>query len=604
MRTVLTNKRSKKDSNAAQALDECALDDTGAYKEKMSRWYKDALNGMQDRLMEPTMNVAHITRSPLTHLSAFLKKRRADENPEDAELQELKSADSHMAMLIDGKAQAIVAEFDAMLNSDSELMTVMAEIDSNCVISPAEATALRGLAIKLVLTGSWGLRKRVLDVVESEPLSLLVMAKSNCRKFCKARKDASVKLIARMQDPGRNNVHPTAIKVFTLFKADILNAADHGTFHVPTAKGFNFTNPFWSLMKRVRRFMLADVRENERMNSMLKCISNRCPGISIALLTARLVIKADLGHSLTHNSNKWKVARDAAEALMTKLLAAVERQKLESIANRQDDAGSDCSDVETTAPQPIADNTPTQVTLHRYCANDQSNKFDPTPRRIDFSALGSLRYDAPPPATIKHAHARRAAAKAQLQADVRHVWAHSHSLLLARHVRELLTKRTTPILIEMIGHSAYIGVRMYDRHPQLACCDLDEEGEIHVRRPLHTLHARDAFKAVFDDYRHASNAATRKRATFQIKISQLVFEHGGDLTHARVNQTTARSHHRMYYPVADGRRAPQPAQPSRKQSSAHSSTASAASSSNSASAHTTTGTTANDDEPELVSINL
>ena len=293
LRIVLANKkRSKTHNNAGHGLDECALDDTGAYKDKMSRWHTDALNGMQDRLMEPTMKISHFTRSPLTHLPAFLKKRRTDENPADAELQELKSADSHMGMLVDGKAHAIVTEFDDMLNPDSELMTVMAEINSNGAISPAESTTLRGFAIKLVLTGSWGLRKRVLDVIESEPLSLLVMAKSNCRKFCQARKDAAVKLIDRMRDPVRNNVHPTCIKAFKLFRADILHAADHGTFRIPT--GCTLTNPFWSLLKRVRCIMLADVRENERMNSMLKCISKRSPYISIALLTARLVIKGEL----------------------------------------------------------------------------------------------------------------------------------------------------------------------------------------------------------------------------------------------------------------------------------------------------------------------
>lgn len=90
-------KRKDQKSQSRPVIDEIAIEESKAYSEKLGRWRKRTALSISDPLWWKCVQIVHLCRSPLTHLTNFLKKR-ADEW-------------SHIPQLCTGKAAIIRDEF-------------------------------------------------------------------------------------------------------------------------------------------------------------------------------------------------------------------------------------------------------------------------------------------------------------------------------------------------------------------------------------------------------------------------------------------------------------------------------------------------------------
>lgn len=105
-----------------------------------------------------------------------------------------------------------------------------------------------------------------------------------------------------------DNLEITARKLKVLFRDEVQQAADDGT-----------TGPnMFAVAECLRRFLLGHVQRNEGVNSAIKRWVEKCPNISLPLLSGRISVSVALGMMGRKGERKWsQVRQQAAELLGT-----------------------------------------------------------------------------------------------------------------------------------------------------------------------------------------------------------------------------------------------------------------------------------------------
>ena len=93
-----------KDDQVTDALDELALDESRAYKQKISKYIRSSLACVKDMMFFSMMLVGHKCREPLLHHYRFLCKK-------------LTPTSIHVVELVTYHLDTICTEFDALLGS-------------------------------------------------------------------------------------------------------------------------------------------------------------------------------------------------------------------------------------------------------------------------------------------------------------------------------------------------------------------------------------------------------------------------------------------------------------------------------------------------------
>jgi hypothetical protein len=99
------------DRSAAIAdLDGVSLSETAAYRAKMGRWRREAVEAVEDDCWWRVLRISAISHCPLDHLLAFLQQRRSHEH--------LASHGTALCELVVRKAASIALELDRVLDYD------------------------------------------------------------------------------------------------------------------------------------------------------------------------------------------------------------------------------------------------------------------------------------------------------------------------------------------------------------------------------------------------------------------------------------------------------------------------------------------------------
>ena len=110
------------DESGCGKVDLLAIEEMAEHAARIGRWRRHLLLTMNDRLFGCLVEVMHVSRAPLIHLSNFLKQDISD--------IELNRHGNKLQQLVCFKAGAIMAEFDALLGNMSALSVRLALLTS------------------------------------------------------------------------------------------------------------------------------------------------------------------------------------------------------------------------------------------------------------------------------------------------------------------------------------------------------------------------------------------------------------------------------------------------------------------------------------------
>lgn len=73
LRQVLVKRKGGKTGGEHADIDEVSLEEQAAYSDRISRWAREVMQALSDKLFEAAVAIAHMSRSPLDHLFSALK---------------------------------------------------------------------------------------------------------------------------------------------------------------------------------------------------------------------------------------------------------------------------------------------------------------------------------------------------------------------------------------------------------------------------------------------------------------------------------------------------------------------------------------------------
>ena len=521
LRKRLNNKTHRK-KGPKDHPDEIAIEDTQKHIEKLGRWSKEVMKGITSKYIEPTMLITGAARGPFNHTSLFLKSLNY-------------SDDGHLATLVDYKAAEIANEFNLMFKLDSDMMSAIATVSISFADEPNDAAQIKGFACLQILLGHSGFRRRVLDNVEAEPLCYLGMGTTQWDTFSAKRKQLAQDLLSNAE-----HGHATGRKLVHLFREDVEHAAKHGTFATP--------NKLSTIICRIRKQAFSDVRQNERLHSMISLMVGRAPSMSLSLLTAKLQLKGALGTSIDYKTKRLaKSAREAGERLLHTLDDTLTRHDID-VANA--DSTKALADIEAHLDVLAAGDDHTDIAdvqpLMDNCLESPNEAVDGAITKY-VDVLKNPRW-APAEAHHLHLAEERRTANKQRSKSAKNLWAHSHSLVLSRRCQDWFQTETQPFAIKFVGtkHGTdhiFFAIRPFNHHIQLAVAQQINGGHLALVLPLETESAIDTLRRIWDD--HVSHKSRRK--TFQVQIAALDFDYE-ELQSANVSALRPFTNlRRMYY---------------------------------------------------------
>ena len=278
---------------------ECAIEALAAYSEKANRWEQDVITATDDSVFECMMKISKRHAGPLEHLRHFmLESYHGDDIAENG---------AHLARLVDGKAKAIMSEYDNLLADNNkwlESVTANLEVEDKLMVVDMATCHLKALAN--------GYGRRVLDVCTSVPCIVLLLAKADAGDICDERANAATKLLlaAPDADPGVRN--------FIRFFREELE----------TAKGGKCPWNLYIVVKMYRWKWRCSVGPNESLHSLMKCITGRARNCTKELFNARVLVKFFLGkHENFHGVGRKGYTGNSEQV---KLLTCLGRALLET----------------------------------------------------------------------------------------------------------------------------------------------------------------------------------------------------------------------------------------------------------------------------------
>ena len=205
-------------------------------------------------------------------MQAFLKKHVSEED--------LDGKGHKLAQLVDGKAQKLFEEFEALFHETSGVALMgMEEFQS---LSAVESDFALGLLGQALMMNASGFDRRVRQHCMDFPHLLLALARVRPEFPDVGRQNIAKSLLKRAAE---NTLDTGTKKIISIFKDDVQMAAGDGTLGVR----------LYICLRALRRLWLCDVRENERINKCLKLLGQRCPNANLDLISARCTLKYMLG---------------------------------------------------------------------------------------------------------------------------------------------------------------------------------------------------------------------------------------------------------------------------------------------------------------------
>ena len=212
-----------KAGKAEDALDEMGVDDMLAHAGKEGKWARDAKAGIMDEGFFAAVKVSLRVKAPLQHLLHFCMKRREYGAPEN------------LALLAWGKAKEICNEF-AELGSIGRWADVLGAVV-----------------------------RRIIGRVESFPVKLLVLVKSDKDTCCSER----IAVACELLDTPPAALHIIARKVVTVIARELGDTKHSGKLCCRLYSALMLAAVHWK----------AETQEIEGVNNMLQMMIHQAPNI-------------------------------------------------------------------------------------------------------------------------------------------------------------------------------------------------------------------------------------------------------------------------------------------------------------------------------------
>lgn len=239
------------------------------------------------------------------HTRCFVKQTRLASGWPEAFLKKASVAEEEgaMAQLVDGRAFAFALEFEDIFYTAAN--HVDRHNDFSC-LDDLRKTFVRNLFVTMLVQNACSFDRRVVLPTMDFPNLFLVMGKIRYDLPCLERQAVALKALKNAE-----RFDLTSMKLFLKYREDIELAAEHGRIGLP----------FYIAMKALRKLWVADVRENERLNKMLKLLGQRAPNCSLDLVSSRVGMKYQLGAAVSGvaSSRRWSHMRPVASEVFERV---------------------------------------------------------------------------------------------------------------------------------------------------------------------------------------------------------------------------------------------------------------------------------------------
>ena len=239
---------------------------------------------------------AHVTRRPLDHLMGFLMSRGTDDSA------------GKLPTLVFGKFDAILAEFESVLDAESETWHLWRDLMAGC--EPTVADDQVALLVSSCLELFSELNRRLTPTVKGFPgkLAWLIFSPDPCEPCNHRRQLADELLSARTCD-----LDHCFTGKFRLFFAEELRACRETGSLCPQVH--QLVSDFFNMLPM-------ETQEVEGANSVIKRIHELAPNVKLPLMSDRLLIKKAVTARLLQGTQQ-----ERREAKMNVLHYAVDTHK-------------------------------------------------------------------------------------------------------------------------------------------------------------------------------------------------------------------------------------------------------------------------------------
>ena len=232
-------------------------------------------------------------------LQAFLKKASVDsDNPDD----------SAMAQLVDGRALVFAGQFETVFYSSVQKINSHNDF---AALGDTDKSFVWNFFATMIIQNAASFARRVVDPVLEFPNIFLGMAKIRFDLPCLERKALAERLLSAAR---QDCLDLSSMKLLRRYQHDIKMAADCGRIGLS----------FYIVLKTLRRVWRSDVRENERLNKLLKLFGQRAPNSSLDLVSSRIALKYNLGAVVAsqeglRTSKRWSQMKPLAGLVFDKI---------------------------------------------------------------------------------------------------------------------------------------------------------------------------------------------------------------------------------------------------------------------------------------------
>lgn len=158
--------------------DELRVQEMAAFRQKMSRWSREALTAVQDKFFWCTLKIMRWSHAPLSHHLNFVQK-----NLEPADIE---SNGGHLAQLVCGKAQKIVSEWEVQLGTNPIWDNILDEAPLSWHRSLIQFMTF------ITLHHAAAYHRRNVRPLSKMPLSLFLLVKQPPTVVCEERKRSTL----------------------------------------------------------------------------------------------------------------------------------------------------------------------------------------------------------------------------------------------------------------------------------------------------------------------------------------------------------------------------------------------------------------------------
>lgn len=158
------------------------------------------------------------------------------------------------------------------------------------------------VAGSMLLHNACGFERRILLSLRNYPMKLLLLVRAPPEQVCYTRREIALEILGTRESELEVNTK----KLRARFAKELEHASQEGTLP---------RRLYW-LLKGASIMLKPDVRENERLNKMIKLMDDRAPHSSMELKSSRLSLKYLLGQGGEANpqtSFRWSKFRPVAE---------------------------------------------------------------------------------------------------------------------------------------------------------------------------------------------------------------------------------------------------------------------------------------------------